>query len=182
MSRILVVVALSSVLAACAGQAASPSELVAEATATASPTASPTEQPTPTPTPDPAAFGEAYVAMSAALTVTACEGQAIIEAAPEYLAAWSEAMAIIGPGLAAGASTLRPLEPPAAVKDDVEMLLQAFDERAAAAEAITTASTIDEVYELLDTTFATTGETIGQAGDAIRAKLDLPPRDTAPCD
>ena len=178
MSRILIAAALSSMLAACAGQAASPSEVVSEAAATPSPS----EQPTPTPTPDPAAFGEAYLATSVTLAVSACAGQAIVDAAPDDLAAWSEAMAIIGPGLAAGASTLRPLEPPPAVKDDVEMLLQAFDERAAAAEAITTASTIDEVYELFDTTFATTGVTLGQAADAIRAKLDLPPRDTAPCD
>jgi hypothetical protein len=180
--RILVVLAIGSVLAACGGQVASPSQPVAEATATPSPTATPTEEPTPDPTPDPVAFGEAYVAISAGLADTACPGQAIIDAAPEDPAAWNEAMAIIGPGLEEYAASLREHEPPSVVEDEVEMLLRAIDERAAAAEEITTLGSMDDIYLILDTTFASTGETIVQAGEAIRAALDLPPRDPNVCD
>jgi hypothetical protein len=180
--RILVVLAIGCMLAACGGQSASPSEQVAEDTATPSPTATPTEEPTPEPTPDPVAFGDAYVAISAGLAETACPGQAIIDAAPEDPAAWNEAMTIIGPGLEEYASSLREHEPPSVVADEVAMLLEAVDERAAAAEEITTLGSMDEIYQILDTTFASTGETVAHAGDAIRAALGLPPRDPNLCD
>ena len=191
MSRKLLIVGLFGLLTACGAQPTSNAEAVDEttaatATATETPTATPrpTAAPTPTsePTPDAAAFGQEYVAVVDAWVAAQCPGQAIIDAAPEDLAAWSQAMAISGPAIVVAASAMRALEPPATLEDDLDVLLQAMDERAAAAEAITTASSMDEVYAILDTTFATTGETIGQVGDAIRSELDLPPRDAAPCE
>lgn len=191
MSRMLFILGLLGLLTACGAQPTSNTEVVDEttaptATATATPTATPrpTASPTPTPepTPDAAAFGQEYVAIVDAWVAAQCPGQAIIDAAPEDLGAWNQAMAMSGPAIVAAATAMRALEPPASLEDDLDVLLQAMDERAAAAEAITTASSIDEVYAILDTTFATTGETIGQVGDAIRAELDLPPRNTAPCE
>ena len=190
MLRSLITVVLVALLAACgAAQQADPE--VAESSApsptatesprpTATPTASP--EPTPEPTPDPAAFGAEYVAIVDAWVAAQCPSQPIIDAAPEDLAAWSQAMAITAPAIAAAATALRATDPPEAVQDEIDLLLQAMDERAAAAEAITVATSMDEVYFILDTTFATTAETIGQVGDAIRAELGLGPRDTTPCE
>jgi hypothetical protein len=155
------------------------------ATAEPTPTATPTDTPTPTPepTPDPAAFGAEYVAIVDAWVAAQCPSQAIIDAAPEDLAAWNEAMTIAAPAIvtAATATALRATNPPAAVEDEIGQLLEAMDERAAAAEQIAVATSMDEVYFILDTTFATTAETIGQTGDAIRTELGLGPRDPAPC-
>jgi hypothetical protein len=187
MARTLILVGLIGLITACSAQPAATVEsdesTPPAATATATATPEPTEEPSPTPepTPDAAAFGAAYVAIVDAWVVAQCPSQAIIDAAPEDLSAWSEAMAITAPAIAAAASEMRTLDPPEAVEDDLEMLLQAMDERAAAAEAITIASSMDEVYAILDTTFATTAETIGQTGDSIRTALDLPPRTDAPC-
>lgn len=182
MFRNAIMVGLVGLLAACASQTATSPDVSQTAIPTATP--KPTAQPTPTlePTPDAAAFGAAYAAMSTVLASVQCPGLAIIDAAPDDPAAWSQAMAIIGPGFTAAATTLRALKPPATVKADVEALLKAFDERAAAAETISTASSMDEINPILDTTFTTTGDTIGQSGDAIRTALGLPPRDAAPCD
>ena len=186
MRRNLVMIGLVGLLAACSASplASTDVEETTAPTATATATPEPTEKPTPTPepTPDAAAFGAAYIAIVDTWVAAQCPSQAIIDAAPEDPAAWSEAMAITAPAIVAAAVDMRALDPPLAVRDDLEALLQAMDERAAAAEAITTASSIEEVYAILDTTFATTAETIGQTGDAIRTELDLPPRDDAPCE
>ena len=186
MHRKLVMMGLVVLLAACTAQQAAPSEVEESTapTASAAATPEPTEEPSPTPepTPDAAAFGALYIGIVDNWVAAQCPSQAIIDAAPEDLSAWSQAMAITAPAIATAAVEMRTLDPPAAVEDELEMLLQAMDERAAAAEAITTASSMDEVYAILDTTFATTAETIGQTGDAIRAELDLPPRADAVCE
>ena len=186
MFRKLVMVGLVGLLAACNAQAPASADVEVSSAPTSAATASaePSEAPTPTPepTPDAAAFGALYVGIVDNWVAAQCPSQAIIDAAPEDLSAWSEAMAITAPAIRTAATEMRTLDPPDAVKDDLELLLQAMDERAAAAEAITTASSMDEVYGILDTTFASTGETIGQTGDAIRTALDLPPRNQAPCE
>ncbi len=188
MSRKLVMIGLVGLLAACSSQQPASADVEESSTPTSAATesAEPTEEPTPTPTPeatpDAAAFGALYVGIVENWVTAVCPSQAIIDAAPEDLSAWSQAMAITAPAIRAAATEMRTLDPPDAVKDDFEMLLQAMDERAAGADAITTASSMDEVYGILDTTFASTGETIGQTGDSIRTALDLPPRDEAPCE
>ncbi len=180
--RVAAAGALIVALAACSSAAAPPP------IPTAAPTAAPTLEATPTlkPTPDAAAFSVAYLAIVAALNAAQCPGQAIIDATLAAhppngtLAAWQQAMSIIGPAVANAAASLQVLEPPAAVQGDVAMLLQAWAAAVAIDKDITTATSIAEVVNLFNN-FAPTRQLQGVAATAIRIKLSLPPPVVHPC-
>lgn len=152
---------------------------------TAEPTAEPTPEPTPTaePTPDPAAWGALYVAASETYVETTCPLSALINAAPDDPVAWQEAMAGIAVAWQVLLDEMSAEEPPEVVAGDAAAWLEGAETILDASLAIAGAPPdIDIITSIFETEFAPARDQIGASGDAIRAALDLPPRDETACD
>lgn len=185
---IIVCCAIIASLVACGGGGTSAEVAAtsgASATPASTPEATPSPEPTPTPAPtvDAAAFGEQYEELSADLAVRTCPFGALIDEAPEDPAAWQEAMTGFGEAWDSYADDLASLTPPESVASDVDALIAAARALSAAADEIVAApADIDAIYAIFDASYAPPRDEVGAAGDAIRAALELAPRDENPCD
>jgi len=159
--------------------AASPSP--PEATHEATPGPEPTS--TPTSPPDAAIFGEEYLALSAELAERTCPLGALMDEAPGDPAVWQEAMAGFSQAWVAYGEDLASTSPPASVASEVDDLIAAADALATAADEIVgSPPDIESIYAIFDASYAPPRDEVGPLGDAIRATLELPPRDANPCD
>jgi hypothetical protein len=180
---IIVCCALIASLVACGGGGTSAEVAATSAGASATPAPTPEATPSPEPTADAAAFGEAYEELSADLAVRTCPLGALIDEAPEDPAAWQEAMTGFGEAWDSYADDLASLIPPESVASDVDALIAAARALSAGADEIVAApADIDAIYAIFDASYAPPRDEVGAAGDAIRAALELAPRDENPCD